>query len=85
MKENSKKISFHIFHKKGTEIKIEAKNLQLLIEDSFPDKEIMKKKVEYIAWKVKSTLCVYNPKSGEIERSISDGDINPYGWRNKHS
>ena len=84
MKEDSKHISFHILHKKGTELKIEAKNLQELIDNSFPNKEMMKQRVEKIAWKVKSTLCIYDPASGEIDRQISDGDINPYSWRLKH-
>jgi len=77
-------ISFHIFHFKGTELKIEAKNLQELISEHFADEKLLREKVERIAWKAKSTLCIYNPKTKEIERKISDGDINPYGWRMKH-
>ena len=84
MEETSKQISFHIFHKKGTELKLEASNLQNLLENNFPNRQKMKEQVERIAWKVKSTLCIYDPESGEIDRQISDGDINPFGWRMKH-
>lgn len=84
MEEETKQISFHIFHKKGTEVKIEAKNLQELLEKQFPNKEKLKSQVERIGWKVKTTLCLYDPNSREIERKISDGDINPFGWRMKN-
>ena len=84
MEETTKHISFHIFHKSGTEVKLEAANLEKLIEEYFPDRNEFEEKVEKIGWKIKSTLCIYDPRTRKIERKISDGDINPFGWRMKH-
>lgn len=85
MKEDTKKISFHIIHKGGTELRIEDKNPNELIKNTFSNREKMKEKVSKLVWKIKSTLCIYDPENGEIERQLSDEDVNPYGWRMKHS
>lgn len=84
MENKDGKITFHLIHKEGIDVKLQEKNLNVLLDKYFADREKLKEEVEKIVWKIKSTVCIYNPINGEIERKIKDGDVNPYGWRMKH-
>ncbi|MCA1762300.1 MAG: hypothetical protein LC664_04830 [Flavobacteriales bacterium] len=68
----------------GDERQVESKSLEALIENEFESEASFKEKVASVHWKQKSTLCTFNPETGNTERVIADADVNPFGWRQKH-
>lgn len=68
----------------GVERQVASTSLEALIEDNFISKEGFKEKVASVHWKQKSTLCSYDPETGQTNRVIADADVNPFGWRQKH-
>ncbi|MEQ8908056.1 MAG: hypothetical protein RIC95_02600 [Vicingaceae bacterium] len=81
----SKILPFVVEYKNGEKKTIDAENQDELITKLFGSESNFKKKAHKISWKVGSTICVMYAEDGRIERQIADGDVNPYGWRMKHS
>jgi hypothetical protein len=77
-------LPFLIEYLNGERKTIDAENHQKLISEVFGSQENFSNKVYRISWKVKSTVCVLYAEDGRVERSVADGDVNPYGWRLQH-
>jgi len=84
MKPDTPTTDFFLKMHNGTERQVESVSLETLIADNFKSEEAFKEKVVTVHWKQKSTLCTFNPKTGETNRVIADADVNPFGWRQKH-
>lgn len=84
MKPTGPTLPFNIRFKTGETIIREASSLEELIANEFEDKKEFKYRVEKVGWKEKSTLRIYDTETEQTENFISDGDVNPYGWRMQH-
>jgi hypothetical protein len=77
-------IPFLVSYSSGKSETMEAIDINDLIAAHFKTENEFKELVNKVQWKKKTTQCIYDVTIGHTEHKISDGDINPYGWRQKH-
>lgn len=84
MRKSGPTIGFYVHFKNGKEETHQASSFEELKTSLLKNDNQFHEKVKWISWKEKTTLVTYSTDTGELYRSITDGDVNPYGWRMQH-